>query len=113
MKRLVISTLSALALFSLAVPTLANELVRVSPISTSNIIEITPFNLVTGSYQGLFEEQGIPSSASFLSGIRTKKIKAEDLVRSAIAKGRLSEATLDDTSYLYQVQVFMERLDSD
>ena len=113
MKRLLISTLSVLALSSIAVPTLANELVRVSPISTSNIVEITPFNLVTGSYQGLFEDQGIPSSSSLLTAIRTKKITAEDLVRGAIAKGRLSEASLNDTSYINHVQVFMDKLDTD
>ena len=54
MKRLVIGTLSAVALFTLAVPVLGNDLVRVNSFSTRNIVKISPFNLVSGGYQGLF-----------------------------------------------------------
>ena len=111
MKRLAIGTLSALAIFSCAVPALGNDLVKVNTVSTHNLVEITPFNLVSGSYQGLFKDQGISSSGSFLTAIRTKKITAEDLVESAIAKGKLPEARLNDTSYLNQVQFMMDGLD--
>ncbi len=111
MKRLILSTLSALAFVSLAVPALAHEIVRLNSVSTRNIVEITPFDLVTGSYQGLFKDQGIPSSTSFITAIRTNRIDAEDLVRSAIAKGRLSQDTLNDTSYLNHVESLMNGLD--
>ncbi|MDJ0742894.1 MAG: hypothetical protein QNJ32_05975 [Xenococcaceae cyanobacterium MO_167.B27] len=90
---------------------MANEIVRLNYVSRRNIVEITPFNLVTGSYQGMFKYQGIPSSASFITAILANRIDAEDLVRSAIAKGRLSEDTLNDTSYLNRVESLMNGLD--
>ena len=77
----------------------------------SNINEITPFNLVSGSYQGRFEGQGIPSYHSFLQAVRTDKIEAEDLVKSAIAAGRLSKETLTDSSYLNSVDALLDNLD--
>lgn len=111
MKRLLIGTLATLATLIFAVPALGNELVKASPFSTRNMVEITPFNLVSGSYQGLFKDQGIPSSGLFLTAIRSGKITAEDLIESAIAKGRLSETTLDDTSYVNHVESLMDELD--
>jgi hypothetical protein len=112
MKRLMIAALSTLAFSSLAVPVLADELVKVSsPAATDNIVEITPFDLVTGSYQGLYQDQGIPSSGSFLTAIRADQIQAVDLVQGAIAKGRLSEATLNDPSYLNRVQSLLDGLE--
>ena len=111
MKRLVISTLSALAFSSLVTPAFASEIAAAKGKTASNINEITPFNLVSGSYQGRFEAQGIPSYHSFLQAIRTDKIEAEDLVQSAIAAGRLSEDTLTDSSYLNSVDDLLDNLD--
>ncbi len=106
-----VATLSALSTSIFAVPVLANDIVRVNSFTPNNLVKISPFNLVTGGYQGLFKAQGIPSSASFVMGIRNNKITAEDLVKSAIAQGRLSEDTIDDTSYLNEVQFVMDGLD--
>ena len=111
MKRLVISTLSALALSSLVAPAFASEIAAVNRNNTRNINEITPFNLVSGSYQGRFANQGIPSFHAFLQAIRTDRIEAEDLVQSAIAAGRLSEETLNDSSYLNSVDALLDGLD--
>ncbi len=86
-------------------------------ISTSGLIDepiatpITPFNLVTGSYQGRFINQGIPSFSVFRSAIRSNKIEAKDLVQSAISAGRLSEDTLNDAEYLNSVDVLLDALD--
>ena len=111
MKRLVISTLSALALSSLVAPAFASEIAIAKGKTNSNINEITPFNLVSGSYQGRFTNQGIPAFHAFLQAVRTERIEAEDLVQSAIAAGRLSENTLNDSSYLNAVDALLDDLD--
>ena len=111
MKRLVISTLSALALSSLVAPAFASEIAVANHKTTHNLKEITPFNLVSGSYQGRFTNQGIPSFNAFLQAIRTDRIEAEDLVQSAISVGRLSEETLNDSSYLNSVDALLDGLD--
>ena len=112
MKKILIGTVSTILLASLAVPALADQITLGSSI-TPNIIEITPFDLVTGAYQGRFEAQGIPSNAVFLARIRSNKISAEDLVKGAISAGRLSENTLSDQSYLNSVEDFIDNLDKD
>ena len=111
MKRLVISTLSALALSSLVTPAFANKIAVAKGQTATNVNEITPFNLVSSSYQGRFANQGIPSYHAFLSAIRFNQIEAEDLVQSAIASGRLSEDTLNDTAYLNSVDSLLDNLD--
>ena len=110
MKNFVISTLSALAFSSSFTPVLADEVTAINRANVSRINQITPFNLVHGSYQGRFTDRGIPSNVSFVSGIRSNKIKAEDLVKVAIASGRLSEATLQDTRYLKSVKFWLGNL---
>ena len=111
MKRLLISTVSALAFSSLVAPAFASEIAAANRNTASNINEITPFNLVSASYQGRFANQGIPSYHAFLSAIRSNRIEAEDLVQSAITAGRLSEDTLKDTEYLNSVDSFLDNLD--
>lgn len=111
MKTILISTLSTILLSTMAVPALSQ--VSLNSSKTSDIVEITPFALVTGAYQGRFENQGIPSSGIFLNKIRTNKIDAEDLVKGAIAAGRLSENTLNDKSYLNSVESLIDNLDKD
>lgn len=111
MKRLVISTLSALTFFSLVTPTLASEIAATNHNATSNINEITPFNLVSGSYQGRFTNQGIPAYNALLHAIRSDRIGAEDLVRSAITAGRLSKDALNNSQYLHSVDSLLKSLD--
>ena len=111
MKRLVISTLSALAFANLVTPAFANEIAAVNRHTASNINEITPFNLVSASYQGRFSNQGIPAYHAFLQAIRFNQIEAKDLVQSAISAGRLSEDTLKDTEYLNSVDSLLDNLD--
>ena len=89
MKRLVISTLSALALSSLVTPAFAGKIAAANGKTANNINEITPFNLVSSSYQGRFEDRGIPAYHAFLQAVRTDRIEAEDLVQSAITQCQL------------------------
>ncbi len=111
MKRILIGTLSTILLSTIAVPALSQ--VSLGSRRNLNIVEITPFDLVTGAYQGRFENEGIPSNAVFLAKIRSNRISAEDLVQSAINAGRLSENTLYDQSYLSSVEAIMSNLDKD
>ena len=112
MNKILIGTLSTMMLSTIAVPVLADQ-VTLGSSGPLNIVEITPFALVTGAYQGRFENQGIPSNAVFLAQVRGNKISSEDLVQSAIDAGRLSEDTLYDQSYLSSVENIMNNLDKD
>ena len=107
MKSILIGSLSTILLSSLASPALSQVTL------SNNIVEITPFALVTGAYQGRFENQGIPSNGIFLNKIRANKIGAEDLVKGAISAGRLSENTLNDKNYLNSVEALIDNLDKD
>ena len=110
MKRLLTTALSVITLSSLSLPAIANEVAAVSSNSSDNIVKITPIDLVSGSYQGRFTEQGIPSGGVFVGSIRTNKIQAEDLVKVAIAQGRLPEDTINDRSYLNAVEFALNDL---
>ncbi|ELS01521.1 hypothetical protein Xen7305DRAFT_00012250 [Xenococcus sp. PCC 7305] len=112
MKRILISTLSTILLSTIAVPALSQVSLSSSS-KTSNTVNITPFNLVTGAYQGRFEDQDIPSNAVFLAKVRSNRIGAEELVQGAIAAGRLSEDTLYDQGYLNSVETLIDNLDKD
>lgn len=115
MKRLLIAALSTLTVAA-AIPVQAQEMTAYNQNMTQTIAEVnpfaevTPFNLVEHGYQGYFSEQGIPSNGAFLSGVRTGKIKAEDLVKGGIARGRLTPKTRSDRSYLSAVQTQLDTL---
>ena len=117
MKRLIVSALSALTLTTLVAPVIASESTASaqnpnrSVVASRTIVEITPFNLVTGGFQGRFANQGIPGGVLFVTKVRTKRIEAEDLVKAAIASNRLSEDTLQDKSYLNHVEDLLDNLD--
>ena len=122
MKRFIISTLSLIALSSFVTPAFAGEisskksnknLMAASSVTQRQTKDITPFNLVTGSYQGRFRNQGIPSSAVFQHQVNSDRIKAEDLVKAAIASNRLGEETLQDRQYLSSVNALLRTLDED
>jgi hypothetical protein len=109
MKRLLIAALSTLTVAA-AIPAQAQEIAAVNQNMTHNIERVTPFNLVQHGYQGFFSEQGIPSNGAFVSGVLTGKIKAEDLIKSGIARGRLTPETLSDRDYIHSVQTQLDFL---
>ena len=113
MKTSVVISLSALTLSLVAAPVLANEVSAINRASTRSNVTITPFNLVTNSYQGYLANQGIPGNAAFVAQVKTGKIKAEDLVEKAIAQGRLTSETLNDRAYLNSVQAHLDSLEED
>jgi hypothetical protein len=104
-----IATLSTLILAT-ATPSYSQAAVVISQNANPNLVEITPFDLVEESYQGIFKPE-IPSYETFNSAVRAGKIKAIDLVKSAIAAGRLSEDKLNDKSYLNAVQTQLNNLE--
>ena len=112
MKTSILISLSALTFSLVAVPVLAQEIAS-RHFSTGSIMEITPFNLVTNSYQGHFVDQGIPSNAAFITQVESGKITAEDLVEIAISQGRLAPETLDDQAYLHSVEIHLDSLEED
>ena len=111
MKTPILIGLSALALSLVATPTLAQEISQNSQTSTSSIVEITPFDLVYGAYQGNFTNSGIPGYANFITAVNTGQVEAKDLVEEAIAKGRLTPDTIDNRGYLSSVDELMRTID--
>ena len=109
-KNSIISLVSALTFLSLVSPVAAEELTAINRTNTSFANPISPYSLVNSSYQGRFADQGIPSNVALLSKIHSHQIKAADLVKGAIASGRLSEDTLNDARYLNSVKFFMNIL---
>ena len=110
MKRFLIVAVSMIAAMG-SVPALAQTQITTNSQIAREIVEISPHDLVTASYQGRFSNQGIPAAGRFLSAIRANKIKAQDLVEVAIAQRRLSEETLSDRSYLSHVESILDNLD--
>lgn len=110
MKRQLLVSLSALTLSFSGAPALAQKITAVNFNSNNSNTQITPFNLVSRSYQGSFSNQGIPSYGALTSSIQSGKITAQDLVESAIASGRLAPETINDREYLHQVQSHLTRV---
>jgi hypothetical protein len=109
MQRLLIATLSTIVLAA-AVPANADTISQTSQTFNPNVVEITPFNLVQRGYQGYFQPK-IPTNAAFNSAIRSGKIKAIDLVNSAISTGRLSPEKANDRSYIRSVQTQLDNFE--
>ena len=113
MKTALLMSLSALTISLIATPTLAKEISQNDLVSTGSIVEITPFDLVYGAYQGDFTNSGIPGYARFITAVNSGKVKAEDLVNEAIAKRRLPPETIDDWGYISSVDGLMRTIEED
>jgi hypothetical protein len=72
--------------------------------------QITPFNLVGGAYQGLFQEQGIPKYGTLISAYIEGKVTPEDIVQAAIRANRLQATALQDKGYLNAVKTYLDGL---
>ena len=71
MKRVLVIAISMIATLGISSPLFAQERVTINSQEARNVVEINPYNLVTGSYQGRFVDQGIPSGGRFLAAGRT------------------------------------------
>lgn len=72
---------------------------------------VTPFGLITLARNGMFREQGVPGFGRLSSDHQAGRIKAEDLIRAAIADGRLDPASLEDSGYVRSVERQLRDLD--
>ena len=70
----------------------------------------TPFALVNAAYNGRLMVEGVPCFGDLIADVLMDDIEAEDLVRAAIASGRLTEEALDDRRYLRAVQAGLDSL---
>ncbi len=113
MKRTLFATLSVLALSLATTPVFASEVAAIKQNSLSNVRSITPVDLVARSYQGSFQNQGIPSYGTFVKAASIGRITAEDLVQAAIASGRLSPETINNRAYLNSVNAQLSTFDND
>jgi hypothetical protein len=98
MKCSLVAILFALAL---SAPTLAAE--PATTLITQYNYQTPPTNLVGLASQGYFTRQGIPGSGRLNYAVKTGKVNAIILVKAAIAQGRLSPETLNDSKYLSDV----------
>ena len=112
MKTSILISLSALTFSLVSAPVLAQSIAS-RHVSTGSVVEITPFNLVTKSYQGYFADQGIPGHSALLTEVKRGRITAEDLVEAAIDQGRLTSGTLNDEAYLNSVEAHLDSLEED
>ena len=112
MKRIFLGSLSAVILLSLSPSVVAAEEVAAISIEGSRKVanELPPVTLVQLAYQGYFKDLGIPSHGGLIAAFVSKKVDAETLVRTAIAKGRLSPQTLNDQEYLNIVSIDLHSL---
>lgn len=109
MKRLLIAALSTLT-FAAAIPVYAQQVTTTNQNMTSKIAEVAPVNLVQHGYQGYFSEQGIPSGGAFVAGVKRGTVRAEDLVKAGISRGRLAPDTLSNKSYLHDIRTQLNLL---
>ena len=75
--------------------------------------QITPFDLVEGAYQGLLQEQGIPTNDRLISDYVEGKVTPEEIVRAAIQANRLQPTALQDKGYLSAVRAHLDDLSHD
>ncbi len=75
--------------------------------------QITPFDLVEGAYQGLLQEQGIPTYDALLSEYAEGKVTPEEIVRAAIQANRLQPTALQNKGYLNAVGEHLDDLSHD
>lgn len=118
MKRLLLASLVLSVSTSIAVVGLASldssaasaqteTQAAISETTSSSIRGVTPFNLVYLARNGYFKDQGIPSHAALVAGIRDRDITAEVLVQGAIEDNRLTAEALDDRHYLRAVDRYL------
>lgn len=111
MKRLIFGSLSVLLLGAAAPAALAGQVVlrpEAQNQTSITVAEITPFDLVTRTYNGEFADQGLPGGSALISAYNYGRVDAEDLVKAGINQGRLTVDTLENQDYLNAVAFQLE-----
>ena len=110
MKRSLLVAISLISVIGIASPSIAESELAINTQSTKQVLDISPFNLIQAGYQGRLANQGIPSAGRLRTAVRQNRIKAQDLVKAGIAQQRLSADTLENKSYLRNVQSLLDGL---
>ncbi|AFY75093.1 hypothetical protein Syn7502_03216 [Synechococcus sp. PCC 7502] len=66
-------------------------------------VSVSPFILAYLAYQGLFEDQNIPSGTELAMAIQSRKVTAKQLVEAGIKANRVSPMALGDVGYMNNV----------
>ncbi|MBF2068004.1 MAG: hypothetical protein IGS39_26845 [Calothrix sp. C42_A2020_038] len=109
MKRLIAVSISVFILFAANNPANAQtrhgKEVSVSPTVQQNTSSrrLTPFHLVSLSYQGYLKNQGIPSYGSFVSEYHQSYFDARELVKAGIRANLLPADALTNQAYINAV----------
>lgn len=111
MRKLVFAGLGALVFasstFCSATSASANKIIEGIAIRQGS--RITPYNLVSSGYQGLFKPFGIPAASVFVRNAQSGKLTAVELIQAGITSGRLAESALEDRSYVQAVDNVLTR----
>jgi hypothetical protein len=85
------------------------HLMRLESLISNNAVsaEITPFELVSRAYQGVYQMQGIPGFGSFTTNYHNNKTTSRDLIRAAIEANQLAPEVQNDLDYLQAVEVLL------
>jgi len=95
-----------------AIPNISNESKSIAiVIAIEPSSQITPFQLVSLAYQGMYRSQGIPGFASLIFAYHYRQITATDVIKAAIAAKELTPDTLNDRGYVSAVDTQLFSLD--
>ncbi len=111
MKTFIVSGLSSLIFGSFISSVFASELAMTSNSQTANQPFLGAVTLVGLANQGFLADQGIPSHLALGFAVKSGKIDGYTLVKAAIESGRLSPDTINNATYLSQVQLELSQLD--
>jgi hypothetical protein len=114
MKRFTIISLSIICLALSATTSVKAEnkvehLIKLDALISNSAVstEVTPFELVSRAYQGVYQMQGIPGFGSFIARYNSRKAASRDLVRAAIEANQLAPEVQNDLDYLQAVEVLL------
>jgi hypothetical protein len=99
MKGFFVSSLSVLLLSVLLAPAVRAESFQASP-----------FQVVGLANRGYLQEYGIPKYSSLVSAYARGRVTARDVVQAAVSDNRISADKLEDASYLFAVDNFLQNL---
>ncbi|WP_448602023.1 hypothetical protein [Thermoleptolyngbya sp.] len=102
LKRFVLASLSVVLLVAAAVPP---SLARTGPYG------VNPFGLVNLARNGTLSDRGVPGFGRLSAAHQAGRITAADVMRAAIADGRLSPEALNDSRYVRSVEQHLRDLD--
>ena len=103
MKRLLIATLSLLAIATVGLRPAQADLVPASIVDSEGTAGFNPFEVAFLAYRGDLSDQGIPGYNTLRMRYRLGRITAEDVVAAAIEAGYVTTAALDDDGYVKAV----------